>query len=200
MKGATSSISINSAGPSRVPIFRFRLITTRQQAGTNATPVHPRRLPTKINISGQAAMNRKETHQITVTNKTGSKAMSAVDAISLDEETRRYAQKLFKLRVMGWGNETSALNECALWFGMSPRSFKRLKDGETKKAASFFARARKAYLDYCARKAAELLADVEEEKARFGNVRIGDLDQEVEALVAKINAARSLKLTETRGD
>jgi hypothetical protein len=144
-------------------------------------------------------MKRKETNQITATNKTGSKAMSAVDAISLDEETRRYAQKLFKMRVTGWGDETSALTECARWLGMSPRSFKRLKDGETKKAASFFASARKAYLDYCARKAAELLADVEEEKARFGNVRIGDLDQEVEALVAKIAAYRSIKLIEPQG-
>ncbi|WP_267550337.1 hypothetical protein [Rhizobium rhizogenes] len=143
-------------------------------------------------------MERKETHQNVVNKKSGMKAMSSVEAFSLDDETRRYARKLFKLRAEGWGSETDALEECAGWMGMTPRSFKRLKDGETKKASSFFAKARKVYLDYCARKAAELLADVEAEKGRFGNVRIGDLDQEVEALVAKIEAARSIKIIEPK--
>lgn len=123
----------------------------------------------------------------------------SVVAFSLDDETRAYARKLFKMRVGGWGDETDALEDCARWTGMTPRSFKRLKDGETKKASSFFARARKAYLDYCAKKAAELLADIEAEKARYGNVRIGDLDQEVEALVAKIAAARSIKIISNEG-
>jgi hypothetical protein len=141
-------------------------------------------------------MERKETYQNVANKKSGMKAMSSVDAFSLDDETRRYASKLFRLRAEGWGSETDALEDCAGWMGMTPRSFKRLKDGETKKASSFFARARKAYLDYCARKAAELLADIEAEKGRYGHVRIGDLDQEVEALVAKIEAARSIKIIE----
>jgi hypothetical protein len=144
-------------------------------------------------------MTRKETHHSVATTKAGMKAMSAVDAFSLDDETRLYAQNLFKLRVSGWGDETDALEDCAKWAGMSPRSFKRLKDGETKEASTFFSRARKAYLDYCARKASELLAVIEDEKGRYGNVRIGDLDQEVEALVAKINAARAIKIIQPKG-
>lgn len=144
-------------------------------------------------------MTRKETHQSVATTKAGMKAMSAVDAFSLDDETRRYAQKIFKFRAEGWGSETDALEDCGKWTGMSARSFKRLISGETKSVSGFFPRVRKAYLDYCARKASELLAVIEDEKRRYGNVRIGDLDQEVEALVAKINAARSIKLIEPEG-
>ena len=143
-------------------------------------------------------MERMKTHQMVAT-KTGVKAMATVDAFSLDDETRQYAQKLFKQRVQGWGDEGRALEDCASWTGMTARSFKRLMSGETKKPASFFSRVRKGYLDYCARKAAELLNEVEAEKARFGNVRIGDLDQEVEALVAKIEAARAVEIKPGKG-
>lgn len=139
-------------------------------------------------------MDRMKTHQAVETSKTGSKAMSAVDAFSLDDETRAYARKLFKRRVEGWGDEGRALEECATWTGMTPRSFKRLISGETKQAGTFFSRVRKGYLDYCARKVAELQNEIQAEKARFGNVRIGDLDHEVEALVAKVEAARAVKI------
>ncbi|MGV1769127.1 hypothetical protein ACQZ6B_03015 [Agrobacterium vitis] len=77
---------------------------------------------------------------------------------------------------------------------MTPRSFKRLISGETKQAGTFFSQGRKAYLDYCARKVAELQNEIQAEKARYGNVRVGDLDHEVEALVAKIEAARAVKI------
>ncbi|MGV2071646.1 hypothetical protein ACQZ4Z_12910 [Agrobacterium vitis] len=139
-------------------------------------------------------MKWTKTHQVVATKKTGSKAMSVVDALSLDDETRAYARKLFKRRVEGWGDEGRALEECAGWTGMTPRSFKRLISGETKQAGTFFSRVRKAYLDYCARKVAELQNEIQAEKARYGNVRVGDLDHEVEVLVAKIEAARAVKI------
>ena len=83
---------------------------------------------------------------------------------------------------------------------MTPLAFKRLMSGKTKEPSlGVFGRVRKAYLDYCARKAAELLTIVEEETARNGNVRIGDLDQEVASLVARIEAARSINIGTTKG-
>lgn len=142
-------------------------------------------------------MAQTKTDQSVAAKKTGPKAMSAVDALSLDDETRAYARKLFKRRVEGWGDEGSALEECARWTGMTPRSFKRLITGETKQAGTFFSRVRKGYLDYCARKVAELQNEIQEEKARYGNVRIGNLDQEIEALVAKVDAARAVKILQT---
>ncbi|MCJ8518987.1 hypothetical protein ABID21_001892 [Pseudorhizobium tarimense] len=143
-------------------------------------------------------MARTETHQPVETKQAGAKAMSAVDSFSLDDETRAYARKLFKRRVEGWGDEARALEECASWTGMTPRSFKRLITGETKQAGTFFSRVRKGYLDYCARKVAELQNEIQAEKARYGNVRIGDLDHEVEALVAKVEAARAVKILQQR--
>lgn len=168
---------------------------SRQLAG-DAKPT-PASL-TKINLAGMCGMKRLETYQKLTTKKAGMKTVSLVN-FSLDEETRRYANKLFELRVKRWGDESEALEECAGWSGMSARSFKRLMDGETKKASAFFGRIRKGYLDYVARKAAELLAVIEEEKGRYGNVRIGDLDKEMEALVAKIEAARAIKIIDPKG-
>jgi len=139
-------------------------------------------------------MNRMKTRQPLATRKLEVKAMYVVDAFNPDEETRAYARKLFKRRVEGWGDETRALEDCAQWTHMTARSFKRLISGETKNPGAFFSKVRKGYLDYCARKAAELQSEIEFEKARYGNVRIGDLDQDVDALVAKIEAARSVKI------
>lgn len=142
-------------------------------------------------------MERKETYQNVATKKSGMKAMSSVD-FNLDVEARRYAEKLYELRIRKWGDAADTLEECAAITKMTPRSFKRLIDGETKRASAFFGRVRKGYLDYCARKAAELLAIIEDEKDKFGNVRIGDLDQRMEALVAEIEAARAIKIIEPK--
>lgn len=144
-------------------------------------------------------MERKETRQFVANSKTGVKAMYAVDAFSPDDEARAYAKKLFKGVAGGWGDEPATLEECARLTATTPRSFKRIVSGETKNPAKFFGRLRKGYLDWCARKAAELLADIEAEKARYGNVRIGDLDQEVLSLVARIDAARAVHVEGTKG-
>lgn len=144
-------------------------------------------------------MNRTETRQKLAERKTGMKAMYAVQAFSPDEEARAYAQKLFRGVSAGWGGEPEALDECARLTATTPRSFKRIVTGETKSPSKFFGRLRKGYLDWCARKAAELLADIEAEKARYGNVRIGDLDEEVLSLVARIDAARAVKIEGTKG-
>lgn len=125
--------------------------------------------------------------------------MVSVDAFS-PEDARDYAQKLFRLRVQGWGDEGRALDDCAGMSRMTPLSFKRLMSGKTKEPTlGMFGRVRKAYLDYCARQVAELTAVIESEKARNGNVRIGDLDEEVAALASRIAAARSVKIEERKG-
>lgn len=144
-------------------------------------------------------MKLQETQQVLNSRKTEAKAMSVVDAFDPDVEARAYARKLFSNRVAGWGDETKAMEDCATWTGLTISSFKRIITGETKRPGAFFARCRKGYLDYCARKIAELQKEVELEKARYGHVRIGDLDQEVEALVAKIEAARAVKIDPKHG-
>lgn len=145
-------------------------------------------------------MRRVETHQAVTTQHEAKAKMSSVDAFSPDD-ARLYARKMFQHRVKGWGDETDALEECAKMARMSARSFKRLMTGETKSLdMGVFARVRRAYLDYCARKAAELLAEIQQEESRSGNVRIGHLGEEVEVLVAKIEAARAVKFAPKKGD
>lgn len=139
-------------------------------------------------------MNWKETDQFVVTQNAGTEEMYAVDAFSPDEEARRYATKLFKGVSGGWGEEMQTLEECARLTATTPRSFKRIVSGETKSPAKFFGRIRKGYLDWCARQVAQLQADIEAEKARYGNVRIGDLDEEVSVLAERVAAARAIRI------
>lgn len=116
--------------------------------------------------------------------------MVSVDAFSPDQ-TRQYAEKLFKLRVKGWGDEMNALIECARLTNMSPLSFKRLMAGKTKDpSVGVFGRVRAAYLDFCARKVMELQNEIERERVRFGDEPFDDLVAEAAALAAKIQAKR----------
>jgi hypothetical protein len=143
--------------------------------------------------------SQENQHFISTTGERGKQVLSVVDAFSPDD-ARVYATKLFHMKVKGWGDEARALEDCAFASRMTPLGFKRLMNGKTKDPTlGVFGRVRKAYLDYCARKAAELLAIVEEEKARNGNVHIGDLDQQVSYLVARIEAARSIEIKATKG-
>lgn len=142
-----------------------------------------------FNLSGSANMNSQETQHFISTGKEG-KRMVSLDAFSPDQ-TRQYAQKLFKLRVNGWGDETNALNECARVTSMTPLSFKRLMAGKTKDpSVGVFGRVRAAYLDFCARKVMELQNEIELERARFGDEPFDDLVAEAAALAAKIQAKR----------
>lgn len=143
-------------------------------------------------------MKSQENEHLISTGKKG-KQMSAVNAFSPDD-ARAYAKNLFQMKVKGWGDEARALEDCASVSRMTPIGFKRLMNGKTKDITlGVFGRVRKAYLDHCARKAAELLAIVEAEKARDKNVHIGDLDQQVSSLVARIEAARSIEIKAPKG-
>lgn len=125
--------------------------------------------------------------------------MYPVVAFDLNNDTKDYAKKLFELRNRGWGDGTDAVEACAKMAGMSPRSFKRLMDGDTKNASSFFGNVRKAYLNYCAQMATKLQADIESERGKYGDVRIGDLADQVAALAQRIEAARAVRIKEQKG-
>lgn len=125
--------------------------------------------------------------------------MVSVDAFSPDQ-ARDYAKHLFRLRVRGWGDETRALEDCASMSRMTPISFKRLMAGKTKEPTlGVFGRVRKAYLDCCAREAAKLMAIVAAEEARTSNVHVQDIGDQVSALVARIEAARTVRIKERKG-
>lgn len=120
--------------------------------------------------------------------------MSTADAIG-PQRAKSYAEKLFQLRVRGWGDETDALKDVANWSLMTPRSFKRLMTGETKEPSlGMYARVRAAYLDYCHKLVRQLEHEIEVEKEVHGDEAFEDLGAEVAVLRSKIQAAKERAL------
>lgn len=134
-------------------------------------------------------MNWKETRHL-VANDNEAKAMSYVDALS-PEGARQYATRLFELRCRGWGNKASALDDVATLSRMSPRSFERVMNGETKEPkVGVVRRIRSAYLAYCAKLAKRLQHEIEIEMRTNGDAALEDIGDEVLVLVEKIEAAK----------
>lgn len=68
---------------------------------------------------------------------------------------------------------------------------RRLINGETKDPGlRVFARVRSAYLDLCARQIAQLQAELDADKARYGDAAFADIEDEVSTLVAKLQRAK----------
>ena len=135
-------------------------------------------------------MKRNEARQFLAERNKG-KAMAYVETFS-PPGAREYAEKFFSLRLRGRGDKTDALEDVAEMSSMSPRSFERLLRGETKNPGERLRdRIRIAYLSYCEKLIERLQHEVEIEKKVHGDAALGDIGDEVAALVEKIQAAKS---------
>jgi AraC-like DNA-binding protein len=138
-------------------------------------------------------MKLSETRQ-SAANNNEAKAMYAVHAID-PERAAEYADRMYRRRVEGWGDEERALEEVSRWCGMSPRSFKRLMKGQFKDPTlRMFGRVRSAYLDYCLRLINELKHEVQTDEEIYGHAAVGDIIADVEALQAKALAAKAIAI------
>lgn len=121
--------------------------------------------------------------------------MYVVDAFSPGDDARAYAEKLFQLRVKGWGDENRALDDCASMSRMSSLSFKRLMSGKTKEpTVGALGRVRAAYLTYCEKLVARLQHEIEIEKKVHGDDALDGLGDEAAALMEKVQAAKARAL------
>lgn len=116
------------------------------------------------------------------------KAMSV--AVLGPDMPAAYVRKMIEMETRGNGDQMNAIERVSRDVGMSPRSVRRLVNGETDPGMKLFARIHKAYLDKCARMAAALLHQIEVEKARFGSEHFEDIGAEALALRAKIEARK----------
>ncbi|WP_037076125.1 hypothetical protein [Neorhizobium vignae] len=137
-------------------------------------------------------MKWSETHHLAATNNSKAKAtMSAVDAFS-PEEAQLFAEKMFRRRCEGWGDETQALDEVSGWCGMSPRSFKRLMKGEFKDfGLRSYRRVRGAFLDFNLRLIHQLQNEVKAVEEAHGHAPVADIAAKLEALEAEARAAKA---------
>lgn len=119
--------------------------------------------------------------------------MSVVDAFS-PEAAAQYAEKMFRLRCEGWGDEARALKDIAKKCGMSPRSVKRLIKRETKDVGlSAFGKIRAAYLAYCNTLIREIQHDLAIDRERYGDAPFESFDAEIQALAEKVRRAQVKK-------
>lgn len=136
---------------------------------------------------------RKFPDHILTISKTRNKAktMSCVDAFT-PEMTAAYARKMIERESRGSGDQLNALEKVGRACGMTPRSLRRLINGETKDPGlTVFGRVRAAYLELCDRQIKQLQHEVETDKVRFGDATaFADLDHEIEALAAKLRKAK----------
>ncbi|MFP5078280.1 hypothetical protein ACLE20_13310 [Rhizobium sp. YIM 134829] len=114
--------------------------------------------------------------------------MSIADFYS-PERAAHYAERMFKRRVEGWGDETRALEDVAGWCRLSARSLKRIIKRETKViGVETLGRIHQAYVNFNLRLIAELKHELKMEEEIYGHAALADLINEVEALEAKASA------------
>jgi hypothetical protein len=118
------------------------------------------------------------------------KAMLSTDAFTPDVAAA-YARKMIERESRGQGDQMNALDRVGREVGMTARALRRLINGETKNPSiSIFGRIRAGYLRLCEREIAKLTHEIAADKARYGDAAFEDLDHEVQALAAKVRAAK----------
>jgi hypothetical protein len=101
-----------------------------------------------------------------------------------------YARKMVELESRGNGDQLNALERVGRIVGLKSRALRRIMNGETAPSLAAFARIREGYLNLCERHIERLRAEVETDKARYGDDAFADIDHEVKALAEKLRAAK----------
>jgi len=116
--------------------------------------------------------------------------MLSTDAFT-PETAAAYARKMVERESRGNGDQMNALERVGRDVGMTARSLRRLINGEmADPRISLCGRIRAAYLRLCEREIVKLKHEIAADIARYGDAALRDLDHEVEALAAKVRAAK----------
>jgi hypothetical protein len=129
-------------------------------------------------------------HEETIS-KTENRAtvMSTVEMFSPDIAAQ-YGRKMVEIESRGNGDQMSALERVGRECGLGARALRRIINGETIPTLPVFIRMRAGYLNICERQIRKLEMLIETEKARFGHEPLEGIGAEVQALAAKIEAAK----------
>ena len=102
-----------------------------------------------------------------------------------------YVRRMVHREASGWGDQEPAMRRLEARYGLGFWTLKHLFDRKAKTVdASIFARIRGAYLAHCEGQIANLQHELQLEKAASPDDFPADLLAEIEALAAKVRAAR----------
>lgn len=101
-------------------------------------------------------------------------------------------RRMVRNEVKGWGDQENALRRIARRFGIPFWTLNHIRTGRAKTVdADVITRIREAYAEHCRQHAARLLHEAEMAKAGNPDVHLADIEDQIRALVAQLEAAKA---------
>lgn len=112
--------------------------------------------------------------------------------MSTVETASAYVKRMVERETRGWGDQDNALSRLEARYSLPKWSLDHLRTGRAKSVdAGLFQRIRAAYLDLCERQVARLQHEIAIEKAIQDDDDLGNLEVEIWALAARIQAKKN---------
>lgn len=103
-----------------------------------------------------------------------------------------YVRRMVETETTGWGDQDSALRRLAHRYGIPFWTLNNIRTGRAKTVeAGVFDRIRAAFAEQCSRQAARLLHEAETAKAVNPHVHLDDIEDQIRALVARLEDAKA---------
>lgn len=99
-------------------------------------------------------------------------------------------RRMVETETRGWGDQDNALYRLEARYGLPFWSLQNLRTGRAKTVeATLFNRIKAAFVDHCGKHAARLLHEAE--MAKEANIDVADIENQIRALVARLEAAKA---------
>lgn len=103
-----------------------------------------------------------------------------------------YVRRMVENETRGWGDQDNALARLEARYGIPFWTLNHIRTGRAKTVeAGTFQRIRAAFVDQCGKHAARLLHEAETAKAVNPHVHLDDIENEIRALAARLEAAKA---------
>jgi len=110
--------------------------------------------------------------------------------MSSAEVATGFVRRMVENETRGWGDTDNALTRLEARYGLPFWSLQNLRTGRAKTVeATLFDRIKAAFVDHCGKHAARLLHDAE--MAKEANVDVADIEDQIRALVARLEDAKA---------
>lgn len=111
--------------------------------------------------------------------------------MSSAEVATGFVRRMVENETRGWGDRNNALSRLEAKYGLPYWSLENLRTGRAKTVeATLFNRIKAAFVDHCGKHAARLLHEAEMAKAIDPDVDVAGIEDQIRALVAKLEAAK----------